>query len=283
METHIAHHPKKLMNKKTIILLSFLFTLLLTPASLTAAEINLDHTQLLRSAEISTALSVISVKPSTGSATTVEASGTWRSGCIPEFESAEVTYMGAGSGLVQIMAKAEPAGATCGQSETDWRFPVDIQFEHPGYYTIELSVVSEQLDTTEVYAWQDVLVDGHVSFVPQAPQPEEAVTLTITGLHGDGCIPEYASSEVRDATVVVELMTPDPAESVCGQAITPWSIDVDISAPAAGDYTIEVYTSDQYEGVATDRELYATDTLSVGVRAAHVVDYFIYLPGVVLE
>lgn len=277
--------PQKLMNKKTIIPLTFLLSLIfvLSPVQLLAAEIGLGQEQVFHSSEISAALDVISSAPSTGAATTIEAHGIWRNGCVPEFESVELDSSISAHGTVKIMARAEPINATCGQSETEWRFPVDIQFELPGYYAIELTISSEQLDTAEVYAWKDILVEGGLDFAPQTPQPEDTVTLTVTGVHNDGCIPEYISTEISGGTIVVELMTPDPARWFCGQALTSWSIDVGISALEIGDYVVEIYKSDQDQGVPVARTLYKEKTLSVGVRAANVVDYFIYLPGIVLE
>lgn len=231
--------------------------------------------------DTSAVLSVLSVEPSTGQVTTLEASGTWRNGCVPELDTVELTSSEIGNGHLLIAATADPADIACGQSETAWSFPIDVQFDLPGTYTVQLSIMSEQLDSEGLYASKEVLVDGHLGVTGQAFRSAQPVMLTVTGIHGDDCIPEYVSHKIADDTIVVEIMTPDSLEIICGQSISPWQIDVDMADLDDGEYVVEVYRANQSAGVVTDRALYKTDTISVGVHATQAVENFIYLPSVI--
>lgn len=246
-----------------------------------ADEIDLNGKQLDGFPPISAVVTILSAEPSTGGVTTIEASGTWRSGCVPELGSVEFSSSEVGNGILHISAIAEPAGFVCGQSETEWSFPVEVQFELPGAYTVQLFITSEQFDTTDLYASKELFVAGHLGFSPQMRGADQSITLTVTGVHDDDCVPEYVSYEIIDDTIVVEIMTPDSAEIVCEQSISPWQIEVEMTDLDDGGYVVEVYSANQYEGAVTDRTMYKTATLSVGTATGQAVDNFVYLPNII--
>lgn len=280
--------PSTYMHKRTFTMLLFILIFFLSPGQLFAVDITSGDSQIesrvvTSSAGISAALDVLSTDPSTGNLTTIQASGVWRNGCVPVLDSIEITDMGLGTGALLIKATAEQADQPCGQVETEWSFSVDVEFELPGYYMAELLIVSEQLEATALNTSTEIMVNGHLGFTPETPQLEEPFTITVTGLHGDGCIPEYVSHETINDKIIVELMTPDSAQIICGQVLTPWEVDVEIAALDSGEHAVEIYKSAQYDGVAIERSLYKTETVSIGVRASQVLNYTIYLPSISSE
>jgi len=228
-------------------------------------------------AGVSAVLDVLSPEPSTGNLTTIEASGIWRNGCVPVLDSVVFDNSGQEVGMVLITAIAEKANQTCGQVETAWNFPIDVEFELPGYYMVNLLIVSEQSGTTELITTKSVVVAGHVSFTPQVPQLDEEFSLSVTGIHGDACVPEYVSHDIVDGKIIVEIMS---LEHVCGQVLTLWEVDVNIGALESGEYEVEIYKSYEYKGVPNERTLYKTEALSIGVRASQINNYFVYLPSI---
>ena len=265
------------MNIRTFTILLFLPILMLVIFSteLYASE-PVDNV-----ASNSVLLQVLSISPSTGSLTAIEASGTWRNSCVPELESFEFIENGREKNLLRIMAVAEQTGFACGHLESAWQFPVAVNFNMPGSYTVEFYVVSEQLGIIELHASQEIVIEGHLSVSPYRSQVDDSTILTVTGFQPDGCIPEYVSHENVEGTIVVEIVTPDSAMQVCGQVLTPWQIGLEMEALDDGQYVVEVYRSEEHQGSPTNRELYKRDSLSIGVGGAQVVEHFIYLPSIV--
>lgn len=146
-------------------LLVTLFGLIFLPATLHATELELVDSQ--------TVLSVLSEEPSTGTVTTLEASGQWRNGCVPDLDAVELTSDDEGNGLLLITALAERVGLVCGQSEVEWRLLIDVQFDLPGTYAVQLSIASEQLDSVELYTLDEIVVTDHLDVRSQPSGAEQ--------------------------------------------------------------------------------------------------------------
>jgi len=88
------------------------------------------------------------------------------------------------------------------------------------------------------------------------------------GMHNVGCVPEYVSHELVDSTIVIEAVAL-PHSTPCGQAISSWSINLEMAGLDAGEYTVEVYRSYKGDGTSVhqsffDRTLFATKSVSIG-------------------
>lgn len=224
-------------------------------------------------------LEIVSIAPSTDSITRIEASGIWPTSCVPTLESVEALD----GGYMLITAVADRVGAPCGQAETAWTFAIAHHFDEPNYYTIELRIDSESTGTTAGLATANVIVAGGLSVSPQNPNADEPFTISTDGIHRDGCVPENASYEVDGNTIVVDIVTPDLVEIVCGQALTPWQRDVEIVGLAVSDYVVEVYVADLYDDVVENRMLHQTTELSIGVATAQSTSFSIFLPGFIRD
>jgi len=159
-------------------LLSVALVLIALPTSLHAAEPDRIGAETERQIGSSAIVTVLSVTPSTEIVTNLEASGQWRNSCIPELDAVEVTSSETGNGLLMIEATAEPAEFVCAQSVTDWHFPIDVQFDVPGTYTVQLSITSQQLDSTELFTSNEIVVIDESEVASQASPADQPVLRT---------------------------------------------------------------------------------------------------------
>lgn len=226
-------------------------------------------------ADISATLEVTSAAPSTDSLTEIEVSGTWPTSCVPKLTSIDAPPH---SSYVWIMVAAKSSDATCAEVETDWEFSLTHQFTMPGYHRVELVVVNEEFDTENVWATQSVEVSGGLSFLPKTPEPNEPFTVSVSGVHNDGCVPRDMSYAVSDTTIVIDVLLPEPGP--CAQVISPWQLNLEIEGLDEGEYTIEVYKPDWFAYGDGERMLFSTREISVGVATAQASSsHYVFLPG----
>ncbi len=86
-----------------------------------------------------------------------------------------------------------------------------------------------------------------LSFSPPDPAPGESIALRLQGQMPDTCVAQFTGVSFAEGSLRVRLQR--PVGVICGQAITPYTIDVDLTAAigtidVAGSYPVHVELSD---------------------------------------
>lgn len=100
-----------------------------------------------------------------------------------------------------------------------------------------------------------------ITISPEIPTVGDPIQIVIDGIWSDGCSPFYVSHEISATTILIRAALPEP-DVICGQAITPWSITVDLAPLPAESYQVEV-----------DGAVSVSSTVSVAGN-------FVYLPAI---
>lgn len=87
-----------------------------------------------------------------------------------------------------------------------------------------------------------------LSFDPPSPEPGQAFSMTLSGSMPDTCGVRFDGIEFNGSSVHVRLSRPEGAQ-ICGQAITPYRIDIDASTAigtfnVSGHYPVYVEITD---------------------------------------
>lgn len=227
--------------------------------------------------EISAVVEVTTESPSTSNLVQIRTSGLWRNACVPHYSDHTIEESEYGTSVL-ITAIAEPEGFVCGQVETEWDFALDLDFDSPGLYTIQVVILSEWYPEPQLYTSTSTWVNGAVTHQPETPETDDHVTITIDGVNYDACVPSYESHLMTDNTVIIN--TVKAADLVCGQVPTDWEITVDMGTMAEGSYAVEAYITSYIDGEPI-RELYQSSDLFV--KESRRQPQFFYLPGFILQ
>jgi len=184
----------------------------------------------------------------------VVVSGRWANSCVPAFHQ-----MGADDMMVWIEAKTPGPLVVCDDKPTDWSFSVPVQPLPPNEYRLDVFIISGITNIPTFYAGTNFDVQGGIDISPVRPTPDDGITIRLADLHPDACVPAYLSHTVAGAVVMVEAETPDAA---CGQLPTPWEIQVAVDPLAAGDYTVELWVTNQAQK-PPQRRLYTSQSFAV--------------------
>ncbi len=94
--------------------------------------------------------------------------------------------------------------------------------------------------TRHSYAIAGVPVEpAKITIRPEIPTVTEPIQIVVAGIWSDGCSPFYVTHEISATTILISAALPEP-DVICGQAVTPWSITVDLAPLSAEHYQVEV-------------------------------------------
>lgn len=100
---------------------------------------------------------------------------------------------------------------------------------------------------------------ARISYEPVAPVNGDVVTITVSGVWRDGCVPRYRTVQRNGNQIRIELFV--PAGVVCTAALASWSATARIDVPQPGVYDVIVVVDDR----GTTREV-ERDELLVAER-----------------
>ncbi|HEX8155166.1 MAG TPA: hypothetical protein VF698_18685 [Thermoanaerobaculia bacterium] len=84
---------------------------------------------------------------------------------------------------------------------------------------------------------------ARITYEPVAPVNGDVVTITVSGIWSDGCVPHYRTVQ-RDGTAIrIELAT--PVADACTLALTPFRASARIDVPQPGVYEVVVIVDDR--------------------------------------
>ena len=252
----------KQMAARTLKVMSTACLLLLILAALSIQSAYSMQADVPNDANASATVQVLTNAPSNDTATQIEVSGIWPNQCIPQFESVDFS----GDYLLIIHALAQPLGSICDAAATEWSFIVEFQFE-AGLHLIELAVENEQSSTTNIYSSEIFYVAERLDVAPQNPDPNEPFTISVGGVHQDGCVPYYSEYERVESTIIIDVTRP-AGYGPCSQAISSWQVPTELDGMEAGEYTVEVYVTllyitNQDNGMQPERRLHNSGTLLI--------------------
>ena len=78
-----------------------------------------------------------------------------------------------------------------------------------------------------------------ITVSPTFPTTTDTVQVTLSGVWSHGCVPYDTGHAVVASRIIISMTVPDP-ETVCGQAVTPWSVLVAFDRLTADIYQIDV-------------------------------------------
>ncbi len=87
---------------------------------------------------------------------------------------------------------------------------------------------------------------------PSAPTVEDTVTITVGAIWRNTCVPQGLRATVEGKVVRVVEQAVSP-ELICGQALTGYSLTVQVGPLAQGLYTIDLYREGKEARVASER------------------------------
>lgn len=193
----------------------------------------------------------------------ITVSGRWANSCAPAFH--KLTTSG---GAIRLEARTPDGSVPCQDEPTDWGLSVLVQPQQAFLHTAQLSIVSGITGQPISTAFQDFTISGGILPVPVLPEAGKPLALRVADFSPDGCIPRYVSHQVSGATVTVESEIPD---TVCGQAPTPWQMDVSLEPMAAGHYQTDLYVTDFRQSPPTrKRVLQSAFTVAATIHYAHL-------------
>ncbi|MCB0079914.1 MAG: hypothetical protein KDE47_03245 [Caldilineaceae bacterium] len=82
-------------------------------------------------------------------------------------------------------------------------------------------------------------VSATLDVLPSHPTVEDAITIVVGGIWSDSCVPYELATNRTEEMVLLSLITP-PADVVCSQAYTPWSLKAELGKLSTGVYLIKV-------------------------------------------
>lgn len=194
----------------------------------------------------------------------ITVSGRWANSCAPAFHKLSTS-----SGAIHLETRTPPGSVPCQDEPTDWGLSVLVQPQQAFLHTAQLSIVSGITGQPISTTFQDFTISGGILPVPILPEDGKPLALRVADYSPDGCIPRYVNHQVIGATVTVESEIPD---LVCGQAPTPWEMDIDLNPLTAGHYQTELYVTDYRQSPPTRRP-----TLQGGFTVATTI-HSAYLP-----
>ncbi len=75
---------------------------------------------------------------------------------------------------------------------------------------------------------------------PSSPSADQAVSVTVTGTWRNTCVPDRTSHEIEGNEVRIHIYDPHGPDTMCGQALTDWSLTERIGQLEPGRYTVLV-------------------------------------------
>ncbi len=104
-----------------------------------------------------------------------------------------------------------------------------------------------------------------ISHHPDPVNDRERVTINVSGVHNNGCVPRFERGQVNEGHRTIELVLESPSNANCTQALTPWDVSARTERPlSAGWWTVEVYWGSNYESYRFEVYRYAAHTSRIG-------------------
>lgn len=94
----------------------------------------------------------------------------------------------------------------------------------------------EIVDYKVLYPW--FWPPPNCEITPEAPTSMDPVTITLSGIWPDSCVPHGAAADVADGTVLVDVAYDYPPGTICLEVLIPWSVSVTLDPLDPGPYLV---------------------------------------------